>query len=240
MNNVLQEFIEKTSLNNGEKEYFNFHQYRYRLISKILFFLLERGEQTGRELLDVGSAYLHISSLASMMGYRVKTLDLKEFTETPWLKRRALEYGIDSRQCDLSKEKIPWPDNFFDVIVFSETLEHFNFNAVPVIQEIYRVLKSGGNLVLTTPNLFRLGNKIRFLFNRHIYISLQEPPGGHWREYSALELEMLMKLTGFKNFKVSYFNYDIPTDSYLSRMVKKFMTFVSPSLAGNLLVEVRK
>lgn len=47
------------------------------------------------------------------------------------------------------------PENYFDVIIFTEVLEHTldPFNA---IKEIYRILKYGGELVMTTPLNFRI------------------------------------------------------------------------------------
>ncbi len=237
INNFLQKFVKENSLNKEEKEYFDFHQHRYQLTAEILFLLPKK---TRPKLLDVGSAYMHVSSLASLMGYQVSALDLKDFTEVPWLKQRALKYDIELRQCNLSKERISWPDRAFDIVLLLETLEHFNFNPLPVLQEIYRVLRPGGCLILTTPNLFRLGNKIRILFNRHISVSVEEPAGGHWREYSLLELKKLIESAGFKNFTISYFNYKIPTDSHFTKLIKKVLTFLFPSLDGNLLVKARK
>lgn len=52
--------------------------------------------------------------------------------------------------CDL--EKIPWPDESFDAVLSLEMLEH---TPAPqnILNEIARVLKKGGQLVLTCPSL---------------------------------------------------------------------------------------
>ena len=46
--------------------------------------------------------------------------------------------------------KLPFPDNFFDVIVSSHVLEHIEHDAY-VIQECARVLRPGGELILWVP-----------------------------------------------------------------------------------------
>jgi len=43
------------------------------------------------------------------------------------------------------------PDNYFDVVFSGEVLEHLDDPAL-LLAEAYRVLKSGGKFVLTTPN----------------------------------------------------------------------------------------
>lgn len=48
-------------------------------------------------------------------------------------------------------EKIPFKDNYFDTVVSFQVIEHIQ-NDVNYIYEIYRVLKSGGIFILTTPN----------------------------------------------------------------------------------------
>jgi len=45
---------------------------------------------------------------------------------------------------------IPFPDNYFDSILTNEVLEHV-FNIDEIVGELYRVLKPGGKILITTP-----------------------------------------------------------------------------------------
>ncbi len=64
---------------------------------------------------------------------------------------KAKQRGIDARCYNLNS-RIEFPDNQFDVVVASHIIEHLN-NTDLFLQEIYRVLKPGGYLVIATPNL---------------------------------------------------------------------------------------
>ncbi|MEM2955026.1 MAG: class I SAM-dependent methyltransferase, partial [Candidatus Nanoarchaeia archaeon] len=54
-------------------------------------------------------------------------------------------------KCDLGKEKLPFPDNFFDEVYSKNVLEHLK-NPGFALEEMKRVLKKGGELVLITDN----------------------------------------------------------------------------------------
>jgi 2-polyprenyl-3-methyl-5-hydroxy-6-metoxy-1,4-benzoquinol methylase len=56
---------------------------------------------------------------------------------------------------DLDREPLPYHDAEFDLVTCVETIEHVeNFRGV--MREIYRVLKPGGFLIISTPNILNL------------------------------------------------------------------------------------
>ena len=59
-------------------------------------------------------------------------------------------------------EQLPFKDNSFDLIFTQETLEHVLFPD-KFIAEAKRVLKSGGDIILDTPNLNTWSNRILIL-----------------------------------------------------------------------------
>lgn len=56
----------------------------------------------------------------------------------------------------------PWPDQAFDAVISTEGIEHLE-NHFSFLREVSRILKSGGILVLTTPNITALRSRVRFL-----------------------------------------------------------------------------
>jgi len=64
---------------------------------------------------------------------------------------------------DLSRT-LPWPASSFDAIVSTEGIEHLE-NRFEFLREAHRVLKPGGELLLTTPNIASLRSRVRFLFS---------------------------------------------------------------------------
>jgi SAM-dependent methyltransferase len=67
-----------------------------------------------------------------------------------------------------SLDKIPQPDNTYDVIINTQVLEHVA-NPQAVINEFYRVLKNGGKLFLTAPQGWGLHGEPYNFFNFTCY-----------------------------------------------------------------------
>ena len=53
---------------------------------------------------------------------------------------------------DLEKENLPFSDNYFDVIIAGDVLEHL-INPWDVLQKLNKVLKVGGNMLISLPNI---------------------------------------------------------------------------------------
>ncbi len=59
---------------------------------------------------------------------------------------------------------LPYPDASFDLVLLTEVIEHLE-NHRAAICELARVLRPGGRLVLTTPNIMRLNSRLGFLLS---------------------------------------------------------------------------
>lgn len=106
---------------------------------------LERLPLAGKNVLDAGCGYGVFSAGAAGRGATVVSLDLGARL-VALARARAGSRGIVADACQL-----PLRDETFDVVVSSEMLEH---TAAPAraIEELARVVKVRGLLVLTTPN----------------------------------------------------------------------------------------
>jgi 2-polyprenyl-3-methyl-5-hydroxy-6-metoxy-1,4-benzoquinol methylase len=58
-------------------------------------------------------------------------------------------------------EPLPWPDREFNAVFSTEGIEHLE-NHFSFLREVCRILKPGGLLVLTTPNIAALRSRVRF------------------------------------------------------------------------------
>lgn len=101
---------------------------------------------------------------------------------------------------NVESSPLPWEDNSIDVVLFCEVLEHFVNDPLYALLSIHRVLKEGGTLVLSTPNVARLENIARLVVGENIYdpYSGYGPYGRHNREYNRQELERLLGYIGFQ------------------------------------------
>ena len=100
----------------------------------------------------------------------------------------------------IEAEPFPFPSRSFDVVLFCEILEHLQLDPAAALREIHRVLKDGGTLVLTTPNVSRLENVGRMIAGANMYdpYSGYGTYGRHNREYNKHELNLLLQYCGFE------------------------------------------
>ena len=87
-----------------------------------------------------------------------------------------------------AEEKLPFEEDFFDMILFNDVLEHLE-NPKIALENIYKVLKKDGILYITTPNLNIVRKKIfRYADEKEHHISL----------FSDSSLTSLLNSLGFK------------------------------------------
>jgi SAM-dependent methyltransferase len=106
---------------------------------------------------------------------------------------------------DAERDNWPYPDGHFDLVVAGEIIEHMTYNPMHLLLESRRVLREGGHILVTTPNIASLASVYKALEGKHnpqIYphykIPDSEPEIGHMREYTAYELGQVVKAAGFE------------------------------------------
>lgn len=99
-------------------------------------------------------------------------------------------------------EKLPFADTEFDVVTLLAVLEHLSFPGA-MVGEIFRVLKPGGQVVLTVPS-FAAKPVLEFLAFRVGVISATEIRD-HKRYYDRKSLEELFAGSGLRIDRHRYF-----------------------------------
>lgn len=146
-------------------------------------------------VLDVGCGTGIHTSILKQKTKRITGLDLKNFVKE--------KYKFDFKLILGDGKKIPFEDKHFDFITCWDVIEHVEKDEV-FLREIYRVLKPGGLLLISTPNKDRLSNRIISIFKEIRYpyylgTNLDwEGDVWHIREYREEELEKLATKIGFK------------------------------------------
>jgi ubiquinone/menaquinone biosynthesis C-methylase UbiE len=111
---------------------------------------------------------------------------------------------------NLNTEGLPFENSAFDLVTCTEVIEHLEHYRY-TLREMYRVLKPGGALVLTTPNILNLKSRIRFLifgFHNlfgplHFRESNLHSTGGHINPVSFFYLAHSLVDAGFQEIQVS-------------------------------------
>lgn len=76
-------------------------------------------------------------------------------------------FVVDGVPCDtvnLNHEPLPYPDEQFDLVTASEVVEHLE-NYRRLLREVFRAMKRGGVVVITTPNVLNAKSRIRYLLS---------------------------------------------------------------------------
>lgn len=107
--------------------------------------LASLGYSTGK-LLDLGCAFGFFLAKAEIEGFETFGVDIAEFA----IEKARKNCKAKLFCLDISKEKLPFSSNFFNVLTMFDTLEHLE-NYYFALKEVHRVLKKGGVLHIHTP-----------------------------------------------------------------------------------------
>ena len=159
-------------------------------LSKIIKAL--SGLPPGR-MLDVGCGYGKLSRNLISMGWQAVGIDI---VREPLLS--LAEEGIHPIRSDF-RSTLPVRDQTFDMAFAGEVIEHTT-SENDFISEIARVLKPGGHLVITTPNLVSLRNRFYMFFGR---LPLNAVAEFHYRVFTLESLIQLLESHGFRILTVA-------------------------------------
>lgn len=115
------------------------------------------------------------------------------------------EFSCDIDHFNAEKDPFPYPDEHFSTVLCCELIEHLFEDPMHLMSEVNRILKPGGHLVLTTPNIAALRGVAAILqgyhpgfFHSYIRPSAEgEVDARHNREYAPLEIHQLLECAGF-------------------------------------------
>lgn len=167
-------------------------------------------------ILEIGAFLGVVSCVLARLGFRVTAHDIPEFMENDRLALRYHSDRVTTITSNLRNYAMPANDAAFDIVIMCETLEHLNFNPLPVLAEINRILSTSGYLYLALPNQASLVNRTKLLFGKSIHNPVQDffeqldrttnmIVGIHWREYTGAELEELIVRSGFSIINHQYY-----------------------------------
>ena len=159
-------------------------------------FLLEH-VSAGDRVLDLGCGDGAFTAVLVQAGAAVTGVDVAAEAV-----RRARERAPQAQIEQVAEgAALPLAEDAFDVVWAGEVLEHVA-DVVGLLADVRRVLRWGGTLLVTTPNLPRLAVALEALRGGPLEQRL-DPRADHLRFFTARTLAALLRDTGFAEARVS-------------------------------------
>ena len=157
---------------------------------KYVKYMYERFFKKGGRILDAGCAngkFLAELRRIDPFSFRCHGIDLRE--------EELADENIYFKQCDLSKDKLPYQDNFFDYVYTKSVISMF-LDTSFFFREVHRVLKPGGKFVVLIPDW---KSNYKWYWDDGTYV----------KAFTRKGLRELLTINGFTNEDCEYF-YQLP------------------------------
>lgn len=152
---------------------------------RFLSYFIKQNIPSANKILDLGAGHGAFTKQLHEMGYNVTACDL--FPEMFYFAE------IECKKADITVH-IPYTENSFDVVIAVEVSEHIPDHEV-FFNEVNRILKPGGYLLLSTPNILSFKSRIKFLFSGFFY------------SFGALEYDNYNGLQHVASLTIDQYNY---------------------------------
>ncbi len=257
----MQQTVEKLNVPPDYRRYYSQHADRLWLTTNEFGLLRQRHAS----LLEIGPGFSFLPFLwkeavaKNVVVFEGESYELREFAAAYH------QCGIEPHYGDLfqifgerdrQKNRLPFDSNRFDCVICWETMEHFNFNPIPFLQEVQRVLRPGGILNLTVPNQAKLDQRLKLLSGKSVlppidtyFLQMDDRNrmkyAPHWREYTLREFTELLCGTGFNIVRATHFQTfqnrsPLSAALVVKRALATVVTRLFPSLGALCLAQVQK
>ena len=205
--NDILAFFSSQLLCDEERTYIEYHSERLAYTINLIQWYTDRfGAQ---KILDIGPHFLTCciqkmispQPIISTLGYKNGRLVSDDIIDK--------HFEIDLDECaNVNLDEI---DARYDLIIFSETIEHLHTSPTIVLSFLKGLLndKSTSGILLQTPNATSIEKRIKMLFGKNPYELIREDKKnpGHFREYTMKELEAYSQTIGCKILYKQFCSY---------------------------------
>ena len=152
------------------------------------------------KIADLGCGNGYLARILDGMGHRVSALDSSE--DGIRIAKEAYP-SIDFRCLSLYENLVPHIGSDYDVVISSEVIEHL-YDPRTFLRNSHAILKSGGNLILTTPYhgyIKNLAMAVTGKLDKHFTVGWD---CGHIKFFSVETLTAMVAEQGFHNIHFKF------------------------------------
>ncbi|MGL5806483.1 MAG: class I SAM-dependent methyltransferase [Xenococcaceae cyanobacterium] len=205
-----------------------------RTVSDIIQLFPEHNSLQGLNFIELGAFLGIVSKALSLASANVVACDIPEFFARENVKAFYRIMGIEIQAFNLRNYRLPFSSSSQDCVIACETLEHLNFNPLPIFAEINRILKPNGYFYIAMPNGSYLLKRIRYLITGNtpgfsvdeLFAQLNPKDnmvvGLHWKEYTLPQTIQMICPLGFEVVKTKTLN-DVGKRSLSKKLIKKLV-----------------
>ena len=193
-------------------------------------------------VLDIGTTFFTYLIKKFYPNWEVSTIDL-----TDNMADVCFDSDIQFKQCNLSTDTIPFENDYFDIILFTEVLEHICAPPSQILKEVNRVLRRNGKMIISVPNIATLYNRVRLLLGISPLQSPEEQLNGestqgygHLHEYTLKEIKYTLETAGLYISRYKFIYNPKPPESGLIKVARTIYNLplkIFPSLRPVIHIE---
>jgi len=172
------------------------YKYSNEKLNELVYLL--SGLSIGSKVIDIGVGMGVATRTIAKLGFYSIAIDNPK-TGRAGEDLKLLENTVmETLSLDICSDKLPFPDNSIDAVLFSDVIEHLIDSPRNILSEINRVLRPGGICVATTPNALRATVRLKVFLGFSNWPSItdfyySDVHGGHHHEYTKDEFIFAFK-----------------------------------------------
>jgi ubiquinone/menaquinone biosynthesis C-methylase UbiE/uncharacterized protein YbaR (Trm112 family) len=150
--------------------------------------------------------------------------------------RRARDAGIKAAFFRADAHQLPFENAMFDCIILTEVIEHV-FSPFRVLEEIGRVMKPEGFLILSAPNNLSVSNVLR-----HVFKTESQDQDLHFSFFDPFSLKQLLRLAGFDCLilETTFYYWPLIKPLFCFGWLQNIVRTLNPYFGDKILVKARK
>ena len=202
----------------------SYHADHKRRMARTIQVLLD--QNPSGSLLEVGTSHLIPLVLDEVLPGLAVTVTDFDLTQPVYSNMEVSLNGVTRvvpcARVNIENEPLPFEDETFDYILLCEVLEHMEIDPMFMLAEINRVMKTGGTLILSTPNAVSTWSITKMLkgFEPYFYMQYRHDRSlyRHNYEYSIHSLAAVIKAAGFDGSAWTEDSFEEPNYTHVLKL----------------------